>query len=505
MYSRKKRRHIFHFTKHKRRLHKFKGGTNSNILTRSQHRLTRRQAQTRGVRVPPLELPSFTRRRRPKRPQQQERQEEQQEEQQQDRDEYEINEDRSNDSASMEMLPERIPNRQNNRDYVPVYVSQSRRLQRQKKFRSKRRRCKKSAILLDVEENCDPMLVPVTSDPVKGDYIVLQNRRIRLKSKFLRGRYRNLQDATLVQIPVMREGSNENLIEVNDDNMTPQEFSSIVSAAASAASSSSPSPRRSQGQQAQEEEEETQAQEEPHDKNTIKYRYEKVGGNGDVNIYINNSLEFLVRESAFLKAIGIGNQKGLYTAKTRHKGDILGRYSGKLLGAEAAIDIEERKDDVPDSRYLLTIVPPRGPRVIIDGAQPLQSPEEQQKVLSFKKKLPNGLIVDSKATQLSLMQYPYPGICAQYMNDAAGPIKFKKIKNNIRFAQNGNIEAIRTIPGYDLSKTFEENIKSEMLVPYGSGYWKDMDKNKITTASVDFCKAIPGQTVASKELFRVKK
>jgi hypothetical protein len=540
MYSRKKRRLNSRFTKRKQR-HKFKGGTAST--TRSQQRFTRGQAQTKRIRLrSPSEL-SSTRRRKPKstkRPQeqqeqqqeqqeqqeqeeqqeqqqeqqqevqqQQEEQEEQQEQQEQQQEEqqepaYGAEDLQNIDTTSMEMLPERIPNRPSNKDYVPVFISQSRRLQRQKKFRSKRRKCKKSAILLDVEENCDPMLVPVTKDRIKGDYIVLGKNRIRLKSKFLRGRYRNLQDMTLVQIPqVAQHELQEPLVEINEENTTPEEFSDILSRATSPSNSRAQAEDETQAQEQEQEQE--QEEDQPMNNDTITYRYEKVGKNGDVNIYISNSLEFLVRESAFLKAIGIENQKGLYTAKTRHKGDILGRYSGKLLGAESALDINERKDKVPDSRYLLTIQPPKGPRVIIDGAQPLQSPEEQKRVLSFKKKLNNGLVVDSKATQLSLMQYPYPGICAQYMNDAAGPIKIKNIKNNIRFAQNGNIEAIRTIPGYDLSKTFEENIKSEMLVPYGSGYWKDMDKNKITVASVDFCKAIPGQTVASKELFRVKK
>lgn len=485
MYSRKKRRHIT-----------FTGGT------RSQQRLTRGQAHSRGIRLqPPLE--SATRHRKANVPQKQA-------EAPVDaaaEAEYAQNED-AHDSSSMEMLPERILNRQSNRDYVPVFISQSRRLQRQKKFRSKRRKCKKSAILLDVEENCDPMLVPVNKDPVKGDYIVLQDKRVRLKSKFLRGRYRNLQNMTLIQIPQVSQHSlHEPIVEINEENTTPEEFSDILSNAAShAAAAATNQVFQIEEDTHPQEQEKRPAKSNPKQKNTITYRYEKVGNDGDVNIYINDKLEFLVRDSAFLKAINIPNQKGLYTARARHKGDILGRYSGKVLGRAGDKQTEKLMDKVPDSRYMLTILPYRGENLVIDGAQPLQTINEQEQVLkAFKKKQRDGSYNTRIPPPLSLMEYPYPGICAPLMNDAAGPKRVEQVENNVIFTQNGSIKAIKNIKAFDPSKEdILQNLGSELLVSYGEGYWEDLDANKINTGSVDFCKAIPGQTVASSKLFQVK-
>lgn len=417
-----------------------------------------------------------------------------------------------NEERSLEMLPERIFNRRANRDYAQVYVSKSRRKERQRKFRKKKKTCKQKAILLDDEKLCDPVVIPVFQDKVDGDYIVLGTKRIRLKNKYLRGRYRNLQNKTLVEIisgPIVRRGP---LQELTDQNTSAREISNLISSAASNQVSQQEQEELTQPQE-QEQEELTQPQEQEQEqeqigtmKDKLLYTYKQLPNN-DVNIYINGELQFLVRDSAFLDAIGIPNQKGLYTAKPRRKDDILGRYSGKLIGLEIDSTTKQKMDNLRDPRYLLSIESGNHAKTkyVIDGAQPLQSAKEQTRLLHpYNKKLKDGREEIIDPLPLETEKYPYPGICAPFINDAAGPKKVKGTENNVSFRPSGFVVALRKIPAFDSEKSIEENKKAELLVSYGEDYWTELNDEEIERPSVNFCRNF-NQSIGVKDLYQAKK
>ena len=132
--------------------------------------------------------------------------------------------------------------------------------------------------------------------------------------------------------------------------------------------------------------------------------------------------------------------KGLYALRDFQQGEYIGRYSGRLVAHEQdAASLSNSSDK------LLTML-----GVVMDGAQPLQSPAEQ--------------LADFGVVLLDPKDWPYPGMYHFVANDA----KNTPMKNNSLVDLEGFIVMTEHVkadaPPY-------KNAESKLFWSYGDAYW----------------------------------
>ena len=171
-------------------------------------------------------------------------------------------------------------------------------------------------------------------------------------------------------------------------------------------------------------------------------------GNGDVNIYrvwFGKCIPWLaVRDSLMMQHHLQQKGKGLYALRDFQQGEYIGRYSGRLVAHEQdAASLSNSSDK------LLTML-----GVVVDGAQPLQSPAEQ--------------LADFGVVLLDPKDWPDPGMYHFVANDARNT----PMKNNSLVDLEGFMvmtEHVKAV--YNDEAPPYKNAESELFWSYGDAYW----------------------------------
>ena len=170
--------------------------------------------------------------------------------------------------------------------------------------------------------------------------------------------------------------------------------------------------------------------------------------NGDLDIYrILDGTGYpwlAVRDSLMMQRYVRRHGKGLYALRQFCQGEIIGRYSGKIVAL--AKDISSLCND---SDKLLTMQ-----AVVIDGAQPPQTAAEQCQM--FGK-----VVFDPK-------DWPYPGMSHFMANDAVNT----PMQHNSSVDSHGFMVITQQIPvAYVEGGCPHQNARSELFWSYGPTYW----------------------------------
>ena len=136
--------------------------------------------------------------------------------------------------------------------------------------------------------------------------------------------------------------------------------------------------------------------------------------------------------------------KGLYALRNFKPGEIIGRYSGKLVAHAVDADNLESNSD-----KLLIM---QG--IIVDGGQPPQSACEQKQ--AFGK-----VVYDPHVWQ-------YPGMYHFMANDARNT----PMQNNAMLDGRGFMVITQPVKAYKEGNCAKQNAKSELFWSYGDAYWK---------------------------------
>lgn len=192
--------------------------------------------------------------------------------------------------------------------------------------------------------------------------------------------------------------------------------------------------------------------------------------NGDVDIYRKMTVTqngqardrwvpwALVRESVAVR----GGGKGLFAAKGFHKGDLIGRYVGHILGKPRDVETSvERLSQTLQGDAITTV---NG--YYVDGRRKVQENSVQERLF--------GRVV------LSQPEWSWPGVHAHIANDAHGTRR----QNNAQVTPGGYMHTTRPVPPYNFAAPHSQNAASEILWPYGTTYWSN--SKKLGTASMPY-------------------
>ena len=182
--------------------------------------------------------------------------------------------------------------------------------------------------------------------------------------------------------------------------------------------------------------------------NSMRFAHFDPLGNGDVNIYRvcdGKCIPWLaVRDSLMMQQHLQQKGKGLYALQSFKQGEDIGRYSGRLVAHEQdAASLSDSSDK------LLTMS-----GIVVDGAQPLQSPAEQ--------------LADFGVVLLHPKDWPYPGMYHFMANDARNT----PMENNSLVDLEGFMlmtEHVKAV--YSDEAPPHKNAESELFWSYGDAYW----------------------------------
>lgn len=183
------------------------------------------------------------------------------------------------------------------------------------------------------------------------------------------------------------------------------------------------------------------------------FRHAYVGdGDGDIDIYTDGTG---VAPVACVRDSHVAG-KGLYTCRDLAPGDLIGRYTGEIVGWRGDPAVERR-----DSRCMIdiTVFTSRDTitrwQCVVDGSRPVQTYADQRKALR--------LTYDRSVCLFD--EREWPGVHAHMMNDAKGT----GLANNCRVEEDGWVFATARVPGCDADRP---DPRSELLWSYGADYWR---------------------------------
>jgi len=171
-------------------------------------------------------------------------------------------------------------------------------------------------------------------------------------------------------------------------------------------------------------------------------------GNGDVNIYRvcdGKCIPWLaVRDSLMMQKHLQQKGKRLYALRSFKQGEYIGRYTGRLVAHE-----QDAASLSNSSNKLLTMS-----GIVVDGAQPLQSPAEQ--------------LADFGVVLQDPKDWPHPGMYHFMANDARNT----PMENNSLVDLEGFMlmtEHVKAV--YSDEAPPHKNAESELFWSYGDAYW----------------------------------
>ena len=150
----------------------------------------------------------------------------------------------------------------------------------------------------------------------------------------------------------------------------------------------------------------------------------------------------MVCDSALLAGLGI-NQLGLYAARRFARGDLVGKYGGRVVGTFPTRDAAMRAQLVQ--------------RLVRSGVDTL---------LAVRSASGAGWDV------LDATGAPPPSL--QYANDPRGTV----YSANVDVSEFGYMRATssRGVPPFDLTQPLQANVQSELRFEYGDGFWALIDR-----------------------------
>ena len=147
----------------------------------------------------------------------------------------------------------------------------------------------------------------------------------------------------------------------------------------------------------------------------------------------------VVARSALLEEIG-HRGLGLYAARRFRKGDVIGKYDGKIVGR-----YNSRANALRSERV----------RNLIEGGSDM---------IVTRSVRPRGVEVVNGSTSGA----PY----LQYANDPRGT----SLRANAYLSPGGYLTVLQSdVPAFNLEKSMEDNIRSEIRWSYGEDYWNTFD------------------------------
>jgi len=183
-------------------------------------------------------------------------------------------------------------------------------------------------------------------------------------------------------------------------------------------------------------------------------------GDGDIDIYdATGPVAYTTPVVACVRDSQVAG-KGLYTCRDLAPGDVIGRYTGEIVGWRGDPVVEKR-----DSRCLIdiTVFTSRdmGTRwqCVVDGSRPVQPYADQRRALR--------LTYDRSACLFD--EREWPGVHAHMINDAEGAVR--RGANNCRIEEDGWVFATAHVPGCDATAA-RPDPRSELLWAYGADYWR---------------------------------
>jgi hypothetical protein len=147
-------------------------------------------------------------------------------------------------------------------------------------------------------------------------------------------------------------------------------------------------------------------------------------------------------------AVRRGGGHGLFADRNFTKGEIVGKYVGRILG---------KVDDTENQKYVDRLSHAEHDKIVVinglfvDGNQPPQSIQDQKR----------------RFGRVVYQPREWPGAYIHMANDSYRT----GLETNCIMDQDGYLRTTTFVPFYDRDKEHEENVASELLWSYGHDYW----------------------------------